>query len=653
MPVHIIVKNTRTMDMTIDQQVALDEALVPHASRLRIGKSNFRLKSDISSKESTLQLFLRLTPFYKAFLVIANVLEIYMEILHICLRLPGQTFDELPFKEEIMAFLRFLGHSGEIRRLTDVNINKLHQPWRSFTAIINKCLSRKSTGYDSLRDDQMFTMIKLVSRHQNTQQFGAMLPIELTNEDIRNSEAYKKYYAVATGAAPPKTKENVKKMKSSPDITVTPPTAAAGADEGTGFIPGVPDVPTEESDEEISWKLSDEEDDDVDKGSDNKDDDDVQDDDDDQDDDNQDDDDQDEGDKDDDQDESNDDDQDSDEEGEEFIHLKLSIHDDEETKDEERFDPIAKTPENSNDKGNDEESLGLNVGREEGQDEEDDEDELYRDVNINLEGRIVQMAGVHTTQEFEDTHVTLTPVNPDDNLPDGCSSSNHSGPSYIVCTNYHPSTIATISTVPQAPTPPTTDLSTLLQDLPNTGSLFGFDHRLKTLEANFSEFMQTNQFAEAVSSIPGIVQRYMDQQMNEAVNFAEAVSSIPGIVQRYMDQQMNEAVNVAVQIQSDRLCNEAQAKNEEFLKNLDENIQKIIKENLYKALVEAYESDKIILDTYEDVVILKRRRDDDADKDEEPSAGSDRGSKRRRELKEPESTSAPKEKATRTTGKST
>nr|GEU90243.1 hypothetical protein [Tanacetum cinerariifolium] len=50
--------------------------------------------------------------------------------------------------------------------------------------------------------------------------------------------------------------------------------------------------------------------------------------------------------------------------------------------------------------------------------------------------------------------------------------------------------------------------------------------------------------------------------------------------------------------------------------------------------------------------MLKRRRDD-ADKDEEPSAGSDRGSKRRTEGKEPESTSAPKEKETKTIGKST
>nr|GFB01434.1 hypothetical protein [Tanacetum cinerariifolium] len=74
--------------------------------------------------------------------------------------------------------------------------------------------------------------------------------------------------------------------------------------------------------------------------------------------------------------------------------------------------------------------------------------------------------------------------------------------------------------------------------------------------------------------------------------------------------------------------------------------------NLYKALVDAYECDKIILDTYEDTVMLKRHRDD-ADKDEEPSAGLDRGSKRRREGKEPESTSALKEKATKTTGKCT
>nr|GEZ72903.1 hypothetical protein [Tanacetum cinerariifolium] len=70
------------MDTTIDQQVARDVALVPHAKRLRIGRSNFCLLSNIKSKESTLQLVydvLRLTPFFKAFSVTADVLEIYMQ----------------------------------------------------------------------------------------------------------------------------------------------------------------------------------------------------------------------------------------------------------------------------------------------------------------------------------------------------------------------------------------------------------------------------------------------------------------------------------------------------------------------------------------------------------------------------------------------
>nr|GEW34968.1 hypothetical protein [Tanacetum cinerariifolium] len=177
-----------TMDTIIDQQVAMDEALVPHSKRLRIGRSNFCLLSDIKSKESTLQLVydvLCLCPFFKAFLVIADVPEIYMQefwatatvyhhairfkmdnkkhivslesfrdMLHICPRVHGQSFVKPSFEEEILAFIHFLGHSAAIRKPTDININKLYQPWRSFAAIINKCLTGKSSGYDSLRLSQ-------------------------------------------------------------------------------------------------------------------------------------------------------------------------------------------------------------------------------------------------------------------------------------------------------------------------------------------------------------------------------------------------------------------------------------------------------------------------------------------------------------------
>ncbi|GJZ57741.1 hypothetical protein Tco_0613235 [Tanacetum coccineum] len=163
--------------------------------------------------------------------------------------------------------------------------------------------------------------------------------------------------------------------------------------------------------------------------------------------------------------------------------------------------------------------------------------------------------------------------------------------------------------------------------------------------------------------------------------FADAVSSIPGIVDAYLANKMHEAVKTDVQLQSERLRNEAQAENADFLNKLYYNIRKLIKEsievmtrsstesktslaiaatllelelkkilidkmernksihrsdeqkNLYKALVDAYESDKLILDTYRDIVLFKRHRDDE-DKYEETSTRSNRGSKRRQARKE-------------------
>nr|GEZ69438.1 putative mitochondrial protein [Tanacetum cinerariifolium] len=204
---------------------------------------------------------------------------------------------------------------------------------------------------------------------------------------------------------------------------------------------------------------------------------------------------QDDDDEDDDQEEGGDDEQASNKE--EFIHPSLSTHVEEETRDEESFDQISKTPENTNDKGNGEENLGTNAGREEGHDEEEKEDKLYRDVNINL-GRGMESIFETTSQMDVQTPTLVAPL-------------------FMSAPTLTPSTIATITTTLQAPTPSTTAPSTRLEDLPVFGSLFGFDNRLKTLEANFFKFMQTNQFAGAVSSILGIAQRYMDQRMNEAV----------------------------------------------------------------------------------------------------------------------------------------
>nr|GFB52257.1 hypothetical protein [Tanacetum cinerariifolium] len=69
------------------------------------------------------------------------------------------------------------------------------------------------------------------------------------------------------------------------------------------------------------------------------------------------------------------------------------------------------------------------------------------------------------------------------------------------------------------------------------------------------------------------------------------------------------------------------------------------------ALVEAYDADKAILNTYGESTILKRRREDDDQ--EGPSAESDWGSKRQREGRKHASASTPSETTTGSAGRST
>ncbi|GKE32653.1 hypothetical protein Tco_1451975, partial [Tanacetum coccineum] len=476
-------------------------------------------------------------------------------------------------------------------------------------------------------------------------------------------------------------------------------------DEGTCSKPGVLDVPTYGSDDEqISWKSSDEEDndevamsDDDDDKADNQDDDgqeyDVQ----------------------DDKDQDDDDEQtDSDNDGDDFVHPKFSTHD-EEDKEEDSFDPRVQTPshvESTDDEDSDEEIQGANVEGEELDEEEtneeDEANELYRDVNVNLEGRDTEMTDaprtiIQTTQVIEDTHVIITPVNPEGQQQSSSVSSgfvsnmlnpspdtgidsifNHNTESTslvdVLVTTIAETPLLSAITLPPPPIPliphpqqtpiptPTTVPSTSLQDLPNFGSLFRFDHRLKTLETDFSEFKQTNQFAAAVSSIPGIVDAYLANKMHEAVKTVDQVKEqVKAQVSKILpkiEKTVNEQLKAEVLTRSSNepktshviAANISELEVKKILIDKMESNKSIHRsdeqKNLYKALVDAYESDKLILDTYGDTVSFKRRRDDE-DKDEEPSTGSNRGSKRRRAAKEPESTSAPKEKTSKTTGKST
>nr|GFC20948.1 hypothetical protein [Tanacetum cinerariifolium] len=177
-------------------------------------------------------------------------LEAFREMLHISPRIPNQHFADLPTEEEVLDFLRIHWHY--------------------------------------VRDDALFSTIKVVSRHQATQQYGAILPIELTTAAIRNSKAYQEYYACAMGEAAPKPKASARKKKGKQPLRATTPVeptdlqrteaaqlkialkrsrqenhisqqSGSGTGEGTGSRPGVLDVPSDNSEEELSWKSSDDE----------------------------------------------------------------------------------------------------------------------------------------------------------------------------------------------------------------------------------------------------------------------------------------------------------------------------------------------------------------------------------------------------------
>ncbi|GJS57023.1 hypothetical protein Tco_0651807 [Tanacetum coccineum] len=68
-------------------------------------------------------------------------------------------------------------------------------------------------------------MIKVVSRHEDTKLYGAILPDELTNEAIKDSKPQRILCRCFKKLEPPKTNASIKKKKIGSNKTKTPPTA--------------------------------------------------------------------------------------------------------------------------------------------------------------------------------------------------------------------------------------------------------------------------------------------------------------------------------------------------------------------------------------------------------------------------------------------
>nr|GFB08490.1 hypothetical protein [Tanacetum cinerariifolium] len=213
----------------------------------------------------------------------------------------------------------------------------------------------------------------------------------------------------------------------------------------------------------------------------------------------------------------------------------------------------------------------LRVSEEQRLIEEEEADELYRDIDIN------QGWGLQVSQDIKDSHVTLTPVQPDGQQESSLVSS---------------------------------FVTSMLNPISYAGQV-------------------KSQVKEQVSRILPRIEEFVNAQLEAEVLTRSSHSSRTSYAVAE-DLTKMELKKILI-------------KKMEGNKSIHRSDEQ---QNMYKALVDAYEVDKTILESYGDTAILKRRRGDDDDQ-EGPSAGSDRGSKRRRAGGEPESASTPSEPATR------
>ncbi|GKE45933.1 hypothetical protein Tco_1473217, partial [Tanacetum coccineum] len=262
----------------------------------------------------------------------------------------------------------------------------------------------------------------------------------------------------------------------------------SGTNEGAGVTPEVPDVPKYDSEsEEESWTFS-QDDEDVEEVSDKNDDSKET--------------------------ESNND-------GDDLTHPNLLTYKskdqeeekaDEEEEDEEKADNEEVSPDQKVSTPPDYEITKEEENKEdddkdkEGKQEEED-DELYGDLNINLE-KIVQQQSSSVSSDLVSRFINPSS---DTGIDLILNQDTQSHTLVNVLVSVAAKTPSSVTTIPQPPIPniqplqqkptsttTTTNPTMTLPEIPNFASLFWFDQRVSALESEMFEFRQTSQFDKAV-----------------------------------------------------------------------------------------------------------------------------------------------------------
>ncbi|GKB22971.1 hypothetical protein Tco_0862372 [Tanacetum coccineum] len=736
--------------------------LVAPENHCVIDKCNMRISPGMKPKEPTYQVVLdalTLTTCYLAFLITAEVPVIYMhqlwatvdkhkasyrfkinnkrfsvnvevfrDILNICLRIQGQEFDEPLTEKEALSFIHELGHSRETKYITDVIVDHLHQPWRTFASIINKCLCGKVSGLDKIRlsrvqilwgmyynknldfvaliwkdlayqidnkdskkqdkmlyprftkiiihhflkkdksismrnrmfmhtarDDSLLRTMRIVSRHEDTKIYGAIIPKEMTNQGMLDFVAYKTYYAIALGAEPLKSKKPKTKSESAISSEETPskkkPTKAkkyapsnkkptsktkptkkkasveadrgkgdgtyfesgvpdekqhktSGADEGTGTKPRVPDAPKylPESKNE-SWRDSDD-------------------------------------------DERNDDNSDVVTKDDDEDDVESDANDDKEASDSEKTE------------SDEDENLNLNPNNEEEEDDDvrtldsfefnDDDkeyDELYKDENVRLkvaEHKEVEKGDAEITdttresasheksyeQVIEDAHVTLTSSHKTKGLKQSSSVSSDFASKFLTWITLHQSLMNTrIGIATQ------TALQSYTSEFEKKGQAEK-EKYIDIIKKSMKKIIKDEVKSQLPQILPKDISDFATLVIQSTIN--ESLGNVVLAISSSQLQSTYEAVASLTEFELKKILLDKLEKSKSYRAAEQHR-------DLYDTLVKSYQLDKDLFDSYTKSYSLKRGRED-KDRDEDPLAGSDQGLKKRKTSKDAEPSRGSKSK---------
>ncbi|GKE38399.1 hypothetical protein Tco_1461804 [Tanacetum coccineum] len=302
------------MNTTQAQQKSLDDALVAPVDRLEFGKCNIRLKTDIKPKDVHaiyIQEFWATISVHRAFATVINKCLSGKETRMDKIRLSCAQILWGMFHKKNISYVYLLWEDllFRIENKDAKKTNKMSYP--KFTKIIidyfmskDQSISRRNKMFwHTARDDTMFTSMRCISKHEDTQVYGTILPKELTNQAISSYQSTR-IKSKAKVSKSDKKKQPVEKTKAK-GLAVLSKVAltkaeqlklatkrsktqfhsshasgsgdgvdtqskvpdeqqqkSSGTDDGTGTKPGVPDVSIYESEsEKESWDDSEDKDD--------------------------------------------------------------------------------------------------------------------------------------------------------------------------------------------------------------------------------------------------------------------------------------------------------------------------------------------------------------------------------------------------------